>query len=102
MKWRRCARDTADDLLSDLRLWRPADAGGPPLKGRRQAWFASAGGYVEAGVYDRYALPTGEWFDGPAIVEERETTTVVGPGSRFGQDAMGHLVIELPKAEGAR
>ncbi|MGE0717382.1 MAG: hydantoinase/oxoprolinase family protein [Alphaproteobacteria bacterium] len=83
-----------------LRLARPAAAGAVPLKGKRKAWFPGAGGYVDAGVYDRYALPEGAWFEGPAIVEERETSTVVGPGSRFRHDAAGHLVIELPAAEG--
>ncbi|BBK32802.1 N-methylhydantoinase A [Stella humosa] len=80
-----------------LHLWRPADTGAAALKGHRQAWFASTGGYTTAGVYDRYALPAGEWFAGPAIVEERETSTVVGPGARFRHDAAGHLVIELPE-----
>ena len=39
-------------------------------------------------------------LSGPAVVEERETTTVVGPGARFQHDANGHLIIELPVAEG--
>ncbi|BBK42957.1 hypothetical protein STVA_29770 [Allostella vacuolata] len=82
-----------------LHLWRPASDGAQALKGRRRAWFPSAGGYTDAGVYDRYALPAGTWFQGPAIVEERETSTVVGPGSRFQHDPSGHLVIELPSAE---
>ncbi|MCC7276436.1 MAG: hydantoinase/oxoprolinase family protein [Alphaproteobacteria bacterium] len=85
----------------ELRLWRPATTGAAALKGRRRAYFPSAGGYVEAGVYDRYALPGGEWFQGPAIVEERETSTVVGPGARFHHDEAGHLVIELPATEAA-
>ena len=47
---------------------------------RRRAYFPSLGGYVETPVYDRYALRPGAGFDGPAIVEERESTLVVGPG----------------------
>src|SRR5437870_1454844 len=51
-------------------------------KGARQAYFAEVGGFVETPVYDRYALRAGAEFAGPAIVEERESTAVVGPGAR--------------------
>jgi 5-oxoprolinase (ATP-hydrolysing)/N-methylhydantoinase A len=53
-------------------------------KGSRQAFFqgsgGEAGGFVDTPVYDRYALRGGMRFTGPAIVEERESTIVVGPG----------------------
>src|SRR5437660_1725731 len=49
------------------------------LKSRR-AWFAEAGGWVETPVYDRYALTPGDALEGPAMVEERESTMVVPPG----------------------
>ena len=32
-------------------------------------------------MYDRYALAPGATFNGPAIVEERESTLIVGPGA---------------------
>jgi N-methylhydantoinase A len=35
---------------------------------------------VETPVYDRHALGAGARFDGPAVVEERETTAVIRPG----------------------
>jgi 5-oxoprolinase (ATP-hydrolysing) len=47
-------------------------------KSTRVAWFD--GKAVETPVYDRYALATGDSFPGPAIIEEREATTVVLPG----------------------
>jgi N-methylhydantoinase A len=47
-------------------------------------------------VYDRYALAPGAVFEGPALVEERESTCVVGPGARVTVDAFRNLVIELP------
>jgi len=42
-------------------------------------------------VYDRYALRPGASLDGAAIVEERESTTVVGPGARVEVDAARNL-----------
>jgi N-methylhydantoinase A len=54
--------------------------GAQPRRGTRSAWFPSLGGYVETPVYDRYALTPGFAFTGPALVEERESTLVVGAG----------------------
>jgi N-methylhydantoinase A len=54
----------------------------PVAKARRPAYFPEAGGYVETPVYDRYALRPGADFSGPVIIEERESTTVIGPGAR--------------------
>jgi N-methylhydantoinase A len=53
-----------------------------PPQGARLAYFATLGGFVETPVYDRYALRPGTRFEGPAIVEERESTLVVGPGQQ--------------------
>jgi N-methylhydantoinase A len=68
---------------------------GNPLKGARQAYFAEAGGFVETPVYDRYALGPGAEVRGPAIVEERESTAVVGPGGRCRVDDGSALIVEM-------
>ena len=47
------------------------------LKGHRKAWSPERGGFAEVPVYDRYALAAGVVIEGPAIVEEREATTIV-------------------------
>jgi N-methylhydantoinase A len=65
-----------------------------PIKTTRPAYFPEAGGYVETPVYDRYQLRVGARFDGPAIVEERESTTVIGPGARVSVDARLNLLAE--------
>ena len=46
-------------------------------KGRRRAWVPGRGAFAEVPVYDRYALENGAVIEGPAIVEEREATTIV-------------------------
>jgi N-methylhydantoinase A len=66
------------------------------LKGRRQVWFPEAQDYAETPVYDRYRLPSGVDLLGPAVVEERESTLVIGPGARFRVEAGGNIVIRLP------
>jgi N-methylhydantoinase A/oxoprolinase/acetone carboxylase beta subunit len=44
-------------------------------------------------VYDRYLLGRGAAFEGPAIIEERESTTVVGPGARIDVDPARNLSV---------
>ncbi len=72
------------------------------LKGRRRAWFPDLGDFVEAAVYDRYALREGEEVVGPAFVEEQESTCVLGPGDVARIDGKGNLVAEIPVAAAAR
>jgi N-methylhydantoinase A len=67
-------------------------------KERRDVYFAEAGAYVETPVYDRYALPAGAAFAGPAVVEEFDSTTVVHPGFAVRVDEVGNLFIERESA----
>jgi N-methylhydantoinase A len=67
-------------------------------KGERNAWFPEFSDYVVTDVHNRYAVNPGDELMGPAIVEERESTLVVGPGARVTVDPHGMLVVELPKA----
>ena len=64
-------------------------------KGERQVYFPEHEGYVPCPVYDRYVLPVGTPFSGPAIIEERECTVVVGPGAQGQVDVQQNLVIRL-------
>lgn len=50
------------------------------LKGQRDVWFAEAGGFVPARVYQREKLKAGNVVEGPAIIEQMDSTTVVPPG----------------------
>ena len=46
-------------------------------------------------VFERRSLVAGQSFDGPAIVEERETTIVIPPGWHATVDAFGCVVASL-------
>jgi 5-oxoprolinase (ATP-hydrolysing)/N-methylhydantoinase A len=69
------------------------------LKGTRPAWFA--GSWVETRVYDRYALAAGDEIRGPAIIEEREATTVIAPGDRLTLDSSLNLRIAIAASSAA-
>lgn len=64
-------------------------------KGSRGAYFPESGGYSETPVYDRYGLLPGAVLNGPAIIEERESTVIVGPDCRFRIDEQLNLIVEL-------
>jgi N-methylhydantoinase A len=66
---------------------------GSARRGARRAWFG--GRFVEAAVWDRAALALGDVVEGPALVEERESTLVLPPGARATCDAALNLVVEL-------
>jgi N-methylhydantoinase A/oxoprolinase/acetone carboxylase beta subunit len=61
--------------------------------GLRRAYFGPEFGFMEAAVYDRYALAAGASICAPAIVEERESTAILYPGMTARVDAQGNLVI---------
>lgn len=66
------------------------------MTGRRVAWCPVSQALVEHTVYNRAALPTGALIEGPAIVEEPESTTIVGKGASLKVDVSGSLVVSLP------
>ena len=46
-------------------------------------------------VYDRLGLPAGAELQGPAILEERESTIVIGEDARATVDEYGFVWIEM-------
>lgn len=48
--------------------------------------------------YDRGRLPVGEAFEGPAIVMQPDTTTVLPPGTRSTLEENGNLLVEVGEA----
>ncbi|MEM3944175.1 MAG: hydantoinase/oxoprolinase family protein [Thermofilaceae archaeon] len=68
----------------------PRPPAGEPVKpGSRRVFFED--GWVETPVYRRESLPVGFVGEGPAIVEEYSSTTVVPPGWEFSVGNLGEL-----------
>ncbi len=65
------------------------------LKGTRQAYDPSRSGLAAWPVYDRYALAPGAIVKGPALIEERESTCVIGAGDSVTVDPHFNLIAEL-------
>ncbi|HXD96385.1 MAG TPA: hydantoinase/oxoprolinase family protein [Candidatus Acidoferrum sp.] len=56
--------------------------------GERRAYF---GAFMPTAIYERTRLPRGARLDGPAIVEQSDTTTVIPPGVTALVDDAGNL-----------
>jgi N-methylhydantoinase A len=67
------------------------------IKGAREVDYALDGCF-EANIYDGEQLQPGMRFDGPAVVEDSGTTTVIHPGCSVHIDGFGNVHIELPKS----
>ena len=77
-----------------------ADAAGvvtDPKAGSRPAYFPENGEFVETTVYNRNAMTPGYRFKGPAIVEESESTLILGPGAQARVDDQLNLIVDLPE-----
>ncbi len=71
----------------------PAVAPGATASARRPVYFDGRTA-TDTAVYDRSGLMIGAAFDGPAIVEQFDATTVVPPGWHARVDAFRNLVLE--------
>ena len=65
------------------------------IKGQRQAFSGLIKDFIPYTVYDRYKLFPDARFRGPAIIEERESTVIVGEDASVSVDEYGFLWIEL-------
>ncbi len=68
------------------------------LKGRRVVVFRD--GSVDSPVYERHALKPGYQIDGPAVVEQIDSTTIICPGQSGRVDTHGNLIITLAESGG--
>ena len=65
------------------------------IKGERLAYSPIAKDFILYRVYDRYKLFPSAEFKGPAIIEEKESTLIVGEDARVKTDEFGFLWIDL-------
>jgi N-methylhydantoinase A len=92
--WRVAGTGPVEPL--DLRLARQdSSATGEALKGHRDMYIPEAGAFRPGAVYDRYRLHPGDTLVGPAVVEERESSLVLLPGSSGRVDERFNITITL-------
>jgi N-methylhydantoinase A len=65
------------------------------IKGERPAFSLNCKEYIPFRVYDRFKLFPGAAIDGPAIIEEKESTIVIGEDAKARVDEYGFVWINL-------
>ncbi len=65
------------------------------IKGQRLAYSPVSKDFIPYTVYDRYSLFPSARFPGPAIIEEKESTLIVGEDAHVSVDDFGFLWIDL-------
>jgi N-methylhydantoinase A len=63
--------------------------------GTRRAWFPEVGGYADTTVLCRKTLAERGRIDGPAIVEDPDSTTVILPGDVARISPTGSIIIDI-------
>ncbi len=82
---------SAFGMIERPRIPELEESGAPPKQTSRPVYFD--GKFRETPVFERASLAAGSKPDGPAIVEEFGSTTVVFPGQQLDVDAHGILII---------
>ena len=61
--------------------------------GRRDVWWNDS--IVSTPIHERDQLSVGMTLDGPAIVEQMDSTTLIAPGERARVDENENLIISI-------
>lgn len=99
LNWRLRASGPEPTMPIDLLAKGPDGTRAGAFKDDRAAYVPGSG-FAAVPVYDRYRLVTGDTIAGPAIIEERESTTVIWPGDTLTVDAFGNLRITIAATPG--
>ncbi|MFH1122409.1 MAG: hydantoinase/oxoprolinase family protein [Pseudomonadota bacterium] len=75
----------------------PRAQGQPSEKTRKRVFFSDADGWVDCPVYDRATLPVGYQLQGPAVIEEHTSTTVVPPHWICSIDTYTNIILDRRK-----
>jgi N-methylhydantoinase A len=80
---------------AELVASQPASSPDPAAarSGTREVYLPELGGFTSCPVYQRARLRTGQRIDGPAIVEQMDSTTLVLPDQYASVDAYRNLII---------
>jgi len=84
-------------IATKIEIELPEMANGRPGKPKKvhPAYFREKGGFIECPVYSREDLNAGTQLEGPLLINEVSSTTLVPPGSMVEIDRFGNIIIEI-------
>ena len=89
-------RTTCIGKIPSIQLHKSEPSGGDPgnaLKEVRRIYFD--GQWFESKIYAREKLRTGNRIEGPSVIEEMGSTTLIHPGDRARVDGYGNILIQI-------
>ncbi len=91
------ARAAAIGTTDEIEFSTSDESGGAEdaLREQRPVFFEDLGDFTDTPIYDRAKLGRNAVFDGPAVVEQSDTTVVVPPGASARVDAYLNIVIDV-------
>ena len=90
------ARAAAIGVTRDAELQPAAQRNGKAEPTRtRSVFFEERNAFVDTPIYDRSALGAGATVDGPAVIEQDDTTVLVPPGTKVEVDSYLNLLIDV-------
>jgi N-methylhydantoinase A len=92
-------RVTARGMREKLRMPAVASKGKAAPTGSRKVCLERADRFVECAVYSRPALPAGAKIDGPALIEEYGSTTVMFEGDHATVSETGEIIVRVGGAK---
>ena len=92
---------TVPRMQDSIGLWltAPWKPDGTAPEQRRPVVFADANRPVETLILWRPHLAAGSEIAGPALIEEANSTTLIGPGDRAVVDAIGNIIVTLKQGQ---
>jgi N-methylhydantoinase A len=94
------ARAAAIGVTDSADVVRPAPGGGAGPRETRPVYFDEGADFVDTPIYDRDALGVDATLEGPAIIEQMDTTVLIPPGARAVVDADLNVVIDVHAGSG--
>jgi N-methylhydantoinase A len=99
VSWR--LRLLAPPAVSQIRFADETHARGDALIERRAVFFPELDGFADAPVFARTRLTPGQTIAGPALIEEAESTAVVGPFASVTVDPFDNLIMRIEAGSAA-
>jgi len=63
--------------------------------GRRESFFSLESGWLDTPIYARAEVPVDTVIEGPAVIDEMSSTTVIHPGQQAYVDRYGNIIIDV-------
>jgi len=96
VSWRLCL--LAPPAVLEIRFAQEKRAPGDTLIERRPVFFPQLDGFADTPVYARAGLAPGQTIGGPALIEEAESTAVIGPSAEIMLDRFANLIMRVEHA----